>query len=366
MSVLQSANLYYKEGASDKVYYATIEDLGGNYVVNFAYGRRGNALKTGSKTNSPTTLVEAKKIFESLVKEKTGKGYQYIDNSSKQDESIPVVSDDLPETPSEIQCVLLNPINENELESYIQDDKWVAQEKLDGVRFMLKKGSSSPTGFNRKGKRISIPTDIWNNINKYKKDFFIDGELIGDNFYVFDILEHDGKCIRENKFVDRHQILKDVVKELGCNNIILVDIHKSSDDKRKLYENLLSENKEGVVFKKLDAHYYIGRPASGGNYVKHKFYSTCSCVVTAINKKRSAALGLYKGKKLVKAGNVTISSNFDLPEVDTVVEVRYLYARKQSGALYQPVYLGERTDIFPKECVQTQLKFKKEEENENF
>ena len=64
----------------------------------------------------------------------------------------------------------------------------------------------------------------------------------------------------------------------------------------------------------------------------------------------------------MKAGNVTIPVNFDVPNVGEVVEVKYLYARKQSGSLYQPIYLGTRTDISKEECQQTQLKFKAEEE----
>jgi bifunctional non-homologous end joining protein LigD len=37
--------------------------------------------------------------------------------------------------------------------------------------------------------------------------------------------------------------------------------------------------------------------------------------------------------------------------------VRYLYAT-DAGILYQPTYLGERTDIEQHECVRSQLKFK--------
>ena len=40
MSTEKSASLYFKEGTSDKVYNATIEDVDGGYVVNFAYGTR--------------------------------------------------------------------------------------------------------------------------------------------------------------------------------------------------------------------------------------------------------------------------------------------------------------------------------------
>jgi bifunctional non-homologous end joining protein LigD len=42
----------------------------------------------------------------------------------------------------------------------------------------------------------------------------------------------------------------------------------------------------------------------------------------------------------------------------TVVETRYLYAFAQSGAVYQPVYLGPRDDIPAEDCTVDQLKFK--------
>ena len=362
MPVIESANMYYKEGVSDKVYHATIEDICDGYVVNFSYGRRGSALKTGSKTQRPTTLEEAKVIFNDLVKEKTGKGYRFVENANPSE--IPVVSDDLPETPTEIQCVLLNPIGQDEAEKLIDNDDWTIQHKLDGVRFMLGKEAAgrSPYGINRKGKRVSVPTVIWNVVTNFDDSFFIDGELIGETFHVFDILEYRGECLRKKSLIERMKYLKTLFKYIESENIIRTPIYVKKEEKREAYENLIKENKEGVVFKHIDAHYNVGRPASGGNYLKYKFYSTCSCIVTDINKKRSAAIGLYKGKKLVKAGNVTIPVNFDVPNVGDVVEVKYLYARKQSGALYQPIYLGKRTDINPEECQQTQLKFKADDE----
>lgn len=361
MPVLESANLYYKEGSSDKVYNATLESVGSSYVVNFAYGRRGSALKTGSKTNSPTSLEDAKEIFTNLVKEKTGKGYKYVKNS--EGVSIPTVPDDLPETLSEIQCVLLNPIDDKQALSLLDDDDWAIQHKLDGVRFMLKKEKgSSPFSLNRKGKRVGTPTVIWNAVDKLDLEFFLDGELIGETFHVFDILEYRGECIRKSSFIERMKSLKDCFKHISSENIVSTPFYTKKEEKKAFYNELFKQNKEGVVFKHIDAHYYTGRPASGGKYLKNKFYSTCSCVVIDINKKRSAAIGLYKGKKLVKAGNVTIPVNFDIPSVDDVIEVKYLYARKQSGALYQPIYLGLRSDVGAEECQQSQLKFKSEDD----
>jgi len=71
------------------------------------------------------------------------------------------------------------------------------------------------------------------------------------------------------------------------------------------------------------------------------------------------ALGLLDGEgRPVPAGNVTIPPNHDIPQMGTVSEVRYLYALRESGAVYQPVYLGPRDDIPTEECTADQLKFK--------
>ena len=45
----QRITLYYREGSSDKVYEAIIEPQGEGFVVNFAYGRRGSTMSTGTK-----------------------------------------------------------------------------------------------------------------------------------------------------------------------------------------------------------------------------------------------------------------------------------------------------------------------------
>ena len=43
-----------------------------------------------------------------------------------------------------------------------------------------------------------------------------------------------------------------------------------------------------------------------------------------------------------------------------MVEVRYLYAFRERGSIYQPVYLGERSDIPADDCTVDQLKYKPE------
>lgn len=60
---------------------------------------------------------------------------------------------------------------------------------------------------------------------------------------------------------------------------------------------------------------------------------------------------------------MTIPPNQPIPNAGAIVEVRYLYAFR-GGSLYQPVYLGERDEIDPTECVVGQLKFKQEADDD--
>ena len=119
-----------------------------------------------------------------------------------------------------------------------------------------------------------------------------------------------------------------------------------------------TEGKEGVVFKNKHAPYIPGRPNSGGTQLKFKFCETASFIVTKINDKRSVMLILFDGEKVRSAGNVTIPPNHDLPKPGDVVECSYLYAFRESGSIYQPVFLGVRDDIQHTECTTAQLKYK--------
>jgi predicted DNA-binding WGR domain protein len=76
MKLIQQTTLYFQQGSSDKVYEVDLCEVGANqFVVNFRFGRRGTALKEGSKTTAPIARAEADKIFNALVAEKTKKGY---------------------------------------------------------------------------------------------------------------------------------------------------------------------------------------------------------------------------------------------------------------------------------------------------
>lgn len=101
-------------------------------------------------------------------------------------------------------------------------------------------------------------------------------------------------------------------------------------------------------------------PQSGGTQLNPKFHETASFIVTKPNDQRSVSLMLWENGKVRPSGNVTIPPNHEIPKPGEVVECRYLYACKESGSIYQPVFLGRRDDIFHEECTTAQLKYKAE------
>jgi bifunctional non-homologous end joining protein LigD len=357
-STTERVTLYYREGSSDKVYQAAIEPRGELFVVNFAFGRRDSTLQTGTKTLTPVAFEAAKRTYDKLVREKKAKGY------TEGPDGTPYQHTENEERATGLLPQLLNPIDESEAKRLVREAGWALQEKFDGRRVLVSRYGTEVHGINRKGLLIGLPETVSQAAGQFSSNFILDGECVGDLFYAFDLLECDGEDLRPLPYQRRLVKLSALLNRPSVPHIELVETATDPANKERLWRHLLSEKKEGVVFKQLNAPYTPGRPSSGGPQLKHKFYATLSAVVAGVNAKRSVELQLLDGKEWRRVGNVTIPHNFRVPEVDAVVEVRYLYAFRESNAVYQPVYLGPRQDVEPRECVLSQLKYKSAPEEE--
>ena len=352
---MQSITLYYRDGRSDKVYRASIEPQGTGFVVNFAYGRRGSTMTTGTKTQSPVGYEEAKKIHSKLVREKMAKGY------TPGEDGTPYSNPDA-NKPSGLAPQLLNPVEEANLEALLDSPDHYLQQKHDGKRLILRKSEEGIQGINRRGLFCGISETILIGAGKIAGTWTLDGEAVGDVLFAFDILELEGLDLRLQPYSKRLVILLNLLMGAQQNTIRWSDPWIDPFQKRRKFEEFHVEGSEGVVFKHKDAPYTAGRPASGGAQLKHKFVKTASVLVTDINEQRSIGIGFVD--RPGTSGKVSIPANHPIPQVGSVVEVRYLYAMPESHALYQPVYLGEREDIDPHECVVGQLKFRRTLEKE--
>jgi bifunctional non-homologous end joining protein LigD len=345
----ENITLFYKQGKSDKVYKVSLEENNNKYLVNFAYGRRGATLKTGTKTQTAVEYEKAKKIYDKLVLSKSAKGY-----IPDEDTTPTAYMVDSEQRKTGVHCQLLNQIEEGELTTLFESDAWWMQEKKDGKRMLLQKSESETIAINRKGLSVGAPQMMIESANAVKEMFTIDGEAIDEILYLFDILAYDGEDLKDKPYEERYALLTSL--KFG-SNIVLVQPTTTKKEKMELFEKLKSEGSEGVVFKQKESPYQAGRPNSGGTQVKFKFYKTASVIVSVINDKRSVGMSLIEEGKEVFVGNVTISPNKEVPKKDEVIEVRYLYAYK-GGSLYQPTFLEVRTDIDRAECLMEQLSFK--------
>ncbi|WP_282076218.1 RNA ligase family protein [Maribacter aquivivus] len=345
----ESITLFFRQERSDKVYKAYLEETEGNYIVNFAYGRRGATLKTGTKTQAPVAYEKAKKIYDKLVLSKASKGYVPDEDSSNY-----IV--DTEQRKTGIHCQLLNPIEESELENFFNDDDWCLQEKMDGKRMLIKKTKEETIAINRRGLSVGAPEQMINSANAIESTFIIDGEAIDDTLYAFDILSFNEEDLKAKSYIDRYEILKSIS---FSEKIEIVALIEGIESKQALFQQLKDDCKEGVVFKNLNSAYAAGRPNSGGNQIKFKFYDTVSVIVSKINDKRSIGMSLIENGEDIFVGNVTISVNKEIPKLDEIIEVRYLYAYK-GGSIYQPTFLSVRDDMERENCLLTQLKYKPE------
>jgi bifunctional non-homologous end joining protein LigD len=242
----------------------------------------------------------------------------------------------------------------------IDDDHYCAQEKYDGRRLLLRQKGEHLIDINKKGNIIGLPLPVFKVVRGLMADVTLDGEVIGETVYAFDLLELDGVDIRSWPYHKRLAALTNLLEGVQFPALKLVATAFTSAQKLELLQRLKAEKREGIVFKRLAAPYTAGRPNSGGDQLKYKFVATLSALVANINQQRSVAISLLGRNGWQAAGNVTIPANYEIPRVGEVVEVRYLYAHRKSDVLFQPSYLGKRNDVDTRECQVSQLKYKPE------
>lgn len=367
MSTVKSVELFFQEGSSDKVYNAQIVKDGALYTVKCQWGRRGSTLQEGSKAVK-VALAVAEKKFASLVREKTNKGYQEITTDVQPAAVAP------PEGQGSGSKVggkrakvghaaqLLNPIEEDELHAFMADEQMVAQQKLDGQRVLVHIGEELIVT-NRDGQRTTkVDHRMFAGLDYLPHGTVVDGELLGDAYWMFDVLQLAEEDVRERGYLSRWELLEHELEPAltGACKVLPLAIGKKA--KTKLHDNLRKASAEGIVFKHRDAPYTAGRPSSGGTQRKHKFVKSADVVVLE-NAGNAYLMAVYDGKQLFEVGKVFAgTTNASRKVLDAalgrgerpVCEVRYLYAT-DDHQLYQPVFVRQREDKAAKECLRAQL-----------
>lgn len=364
----ESISLYCGIGSSDKVYHAQLTEVPGKgWTVTCQYGPRYGTLNRADKEPNPVEYAKAKKAYDAVVKSKLQKGYQITSGAAPAVAPTPAgtTAPVLRKTKAivataSMQPQLLNEIEADEVEAFLCDPAVIAQEKFNGDRVFLTRdlGGNVAAISARSGKERLLTEAVASALDNADLVLLVDGEQVGEVFHLFDILESGVSNHRGRPLSDRLNILSSLHAQLPAAIFPPTYTARTEAEKRALLAELDGRDAEGIVFKRADASYTAGRPSSGGDWLKLKFWSSASVEVESINAKRSVVMRVYDSHGTAHSiGSVTVKANQAIPAVSELVEVKYLYAMR-GGALVQPELIGPRADLTKRDATLKQLKYK--------
>jgi bifunctional non-homologous end joining protein LigD len=357
----ERADLYFQQGSSDKVYQLKLENVQDRWSVQAQWGRRGSALQSDVKV-SGTGYEEAKRVYDRILREKTGKGYQIAHASANGNEAIavglPATKEHSGHTPE-----LLTPIEEPEALLLAQDASWWFQQKFDGRRLAVQKSEGKYSGINKLGQIIPIDSRLAESLDRVQaQSFLVDGEITDSYFYVWDLLNVKETDLRIQPYEIRYVHLTQQFRG-GSDVLRVCETAMTTKAKRDFVKKMHSTNAEGFVCKNRNAACAGGR---AGQPFKCKFVVTASFLVGPKPEKkandghRSIAVYLLDDNRQRFMGTVGVPDRYRLPKEGEIVEVQYLYCHPgRDGKLIQAKYFGKvRDDIEIAECGVSQLKVK--------
>jgi bifunctional non-homologous end joining protein LigD len=260
---IESVDLVYSDlsigGNSNKEYHLQLEKNGSGYLVNFQFGRIGSHLKTGTKTPVSLPLAEAKAIFNDILNEKLGKGYDRPKGTNGHSTKAPIQQKVVQSTRTSYPAELLEEIGQEKALELANDNRYLLQKKYDGHRKQIQKTKTQILTYNKKGELVPFngsPSAA--DFLSLPGTFILDGEQIGNHFYAFDIFEVDGVDLATRSYSERFKLLKVLI-----NNLKFVKLAETfgpdSSEKSSAFMNYVEQRAEGVVFKLKSAPYRAGR-----------------------------------------------------------------------------------------------------------
>ncbi|HDH91369.1 MAG TPA: DNA ligase [Candidatus Aenigmarchaeota archaeon] len=232
-------------------------------------------------------------------------------------------------------------------------NEWLFEEKFDGTRCIayVDKEKKSVKMLNRRmiffEKRYPEFQDLWKHVNA--KKVILDGEIVvlkngkpdfylleerehveetlrveilselnPATYFIFDILYLNGKDLTSLPLIERKKFLKEVVEETERIKIVKYVIGEG----KKLFEEVKKKGFEGIVAKKIDSVYEIGKRSK--NWLKIKFLKTLDAIICGYTKGEgwrekyfgALLLGIWDKGKLRYIGRVgTGWSEDDLKEI---------------------------------------------------
>jgi bifunctional non-homologous end joining protein LigD len=282
------------------------------------------------------------------------------------------------------------------------DDKdWIFEIKFDGFRAIAELNNADVKFYSRNGLYFGDDyPEVFEELKKLDIHAVLDGEIVALDkkgrssfqllqevdknsvrplYYVFDLLEFNGKNFRGLPLVQRKKQLQ---KLIDGNEVIRYSDYVEKEGK-KFFDLLVKKNLEGMIAKKSDSIYRDG--IRNGDWLKIKFHHEQEAIIIGFTEPQGSrkyfgalVLGVYKNKELAYVGHVGTGFDeealknlfmkmkpmeIDHPpitnEIDTGGRVTWIKPElvcnirfsewTRDGQMRQPVFLGLRKDKNPRE-----------------
>lgn len=275
------------------------------------------------------------------------------------------------------------------------DDRYWADQKIDGHRLLIHAGGGLFHPSSRTGMTYDVPAAIRQCFAPFVESdtlWIFDGEYLPKDrvFWIFDLPEVVGQVSCDDPFEVRRLALENFVASWQPAECVqLVPIAKTTEEKLELVGKAMAANAEGVMFKLRSGKYREGKRCE--DILKVKFRFDVDCIVTefgrGLNEKREVKNnmvltvvkdhGIVKAMydrldegedpdefffaQLIKAGHMVevaectrLAGDGSKVKIGDVVQVKCLYVT-DDNRLYQPTLPKIRTDKRPEDCGVDQL-----------
>lgn len=257
-----------------------------------------------------------------------------------------------------IKAQLAESISLNQLPLFVPKTDWWFEQKFDGHRLLMHVQDSQVTPINRRGNVIKVPAAVQSEFESglFEGEWVFDGELLSDLYVVFDLLQVPDRIYVSTPYKMRRHMLDLIMPVWQPYAVIQNEVARTVEEKKSLVERVLEFRSEGLMVKQADSPYFPGLRTD--TMLKCKFVKTADVVVTIVGRqgKNSVAMAVFDDDgNEVDVGACTVTSRtLSRLNKGDVIEVRYLYATEEHK-LFQPAFIGFRTDKAPEECSINQL-----------
>ncbi len=210
---------------------------------------------------------------------------------------------------------------------------WIYEIKWDGYRAIAEVNKENVKLYSRKGNSfLSAYPEVVEELSKMKLNAVLDGEIVVLNeqgnpdfhklqeyglnkgfplhYYVFDLLELDGKKLYSTPLIERKKLLSEIIKK---NPVIKYSDHveESGED---FFDIIKEKNLEGIMAKRTGSEYYPGKRSA--DWLKIKHHKSEEAIIAGFTAPRGGrkyfgalVLGTMVNGKLTYAGHS--GSGFD-------------------------------------------------------